>query len=337
MRIGAAFEPTAAAYYRGLYPLEQMMKRGHEIVWPELDTGEAKLAEFGDCDVIYVFRRSEESLRRGLARLAERGVGIVWDTDDDLSAIPRRSPNYKQAGALRGQKRFMETLRMARMADVMLASTETIATKYANAGGVGEIEIFENYLAPKLKRKRAKHDGLIIGWIAGIEHTEDAVELGLRDMLEGVLARHPDARVESVGVDLGLSERYVRWPSAHFDSLPAEHLAHYDIGIAPLVDIPFNAARSNIKVKEYAASEVPWLASPRGPYMDLGEQHGGRLVADDAWGAALDDLIRDKRARKQLAKAGKSWAKTQTIDRHADQFEGFLQAAANRARHSNAA
>lgn len=336
MRIGAAFEPTAAAYYRGLYPLEQMMKRGHEIVWPELDTGEAKLAEFGDCDVIYVFRRSEESLRRGLARLAERGVGIVWDTDDDLSAIPRRSPTYKQAGALRGQKRFMETLRMARMADVMMASTETIAAKYADAGGVGAIEVFENYLPPKLKRKRAKHDGLIIGWIAGIEHTEDAVELGLRDMLEGVLSRHPDVLVESVGVDLGLRERYVRCPSAHFNTLP-DHLARYDIGIAPLVDIPFNAARSNIKVKEYAASEVPWLASPRGPYVGLGEREGGRLVADDAWGAALDDLIGDKRARKQLAKAGKSWAKSQTIDRRADQFEGFLQAAANRARQSRAA
>lgn len=336
MRIGAAFEPTAAAYYRGLYPLEQLMKRGHEIVWPEHDSGDAKLGEFGDCDVVYVFRRSEESLRRGLARLAERGVGIVWDTDDDLSAIPRRSPTYKQAGALRGQKRFMETLRMARLAHVMLASTQTIATKYANAGGVGEIEVFENYLAPKLKRKRAKHDGLIIGWIAGVEHTEDAIELGLRDTLEDVLARNPDVRVESVGVDLGLSERYVRHHSVHFTALP-EEMARYDIGIAPLVDIPFNAARSNIKVKEYAASEVPWLASPRGPYVGLGEREGGRLVEDDAWGATLDDLITDRRARKKLAKAGRSWAKTQTIDRHADRFEGFLRAATERARQARAA
>jgi Glycosyl transferases group 1 len=335
MRIGAAFEPTAAAYYRGLYPLEAMMKRGHEIVWPELDSGDPRLSELGDCDVVYVFRRSEEAVRRPLAKLAERGVGIVWDTDDDLSAVPRRAPNYKTIGALRGQKRFAETVRMGRLAHVMMASTETIRAKYEGIG-IDGIEVFENYLPPKIKRKRAKHDGLIIGWIAGAEHTEDAIELGLRDTLAAVLARHPDARVESVGVDLGMNDRYVRHASVHFKSLP-DHMARYDIGLAPIVDIPFNAARSNIKVKEYAASEVPWLASPRGPYVGLGEAQGGLLVADDAWASALDELLRDGRRRKKLAKAGKSWAKGQTIDRHTDRFEAILHRAAERAAAARAA
>lgn len=335
MRIGAAFEPTAAAYYRGVYPLEQMMKRGHEIVWPELDSGDLKVNELSGCDVIYVFRRSEEAMRRALSKLAESGTGIVWDTDDDLSAIPRRSPNYKTAGALRGQKRFMETLRMARLANVMMASTEAIRAKYEGAG-INDIEVFENYLPPKVKRKRARHDGLVVGWIAGVEHTEDAIELGLRDTLARVLERHPDVVVESIGVDLGIADRYVRHPSAHFTTLP-DHMARYDIGLAPIVDIPFNAARSNIKVKEYAASEVPWLASPRGPYVGLGESQGGRLVDDDAWEAALDELIRDKRARKKLAKAGKSWAKTQSIDRQADRFEAILCEAAAQAGQASAA
>ncbi|MCW2996320.1 MAG: hypothetical protein JWQ18_3815 [Conexibacter sp.] len=329
MRIGAAFEPTAAAYYRGVYPLEAMARRGHEIVWPEHDSGDPRLSELGDCDVVYVFRRSEDAVRRPLAKLAARGVGIVWDTDDDLSAIPRRSPNYKTLGALRGQKRFAETVRMGRMAHVMMASTAAIQAKY-EAAGIGGIEIVENHLPPKLRRRRQKHDGLIIGWIAGIEHTEDAIELGLRDTLARVLARHPDARVESVGVDLGLGDRYVRQPSVHFNTLP-DHMARYDIGLAPIVDIPFNAARSNIKVKEYAASEVPWLASPRGSYRELGEREGGLLVEDDDWETALDALIRDKRRRKKLARAGKSWAKTQTVDRVADRYEVILRSAADRA------
>jgi glycosyltransferase involved in cell wall biosynthesis len=335
MRIGAAFEPTAAAYYRGVYPLGEMMRRGHEIVWPENDTGDARLGELDNCDVVYVFRRSEEALRRPLAKLAARGVGIVWDTDDDLSAIPRRSPNFKTIGGLRGQRRFAETLRMARLAHVMLASTDTIRTKYENSG-VGDVEVFENYLPRKLKRRRARHDGLVIGWIAGIEHTEDAIALGLKEILQGILAQHPDVRVESVGVDLKLPERYVRHATLHFDSLP-DHMARYDIGLAPIVEHPFNAARSNIKVKEYAASEVPWLASPRGPYTGLGERQGGLLVDDDAWASALDALIRDKRTRKKLAKAGKAWAKGQTIDRQADRFEAILRTAAARATQADAA
>jgi hypothetical protein len=336
VRIGAAFEPTAAAFYRGKYPLEAMMRRGHEIVWPAHHSGEAKVEEFDGCDVVYVFRRSEDPLRRALAPLVARGVGLVWDTDDDLSAVPRRSPNYKEIGGLRGQQRFAETVRMARLAHLMLASTETIKAKYERSGIEG-IEVVENYLPPRIRRRRARHDGLVIGWIAGGEHTEDALALGLRETLERVLARHPDVRVETIGVDLGLGgDRYVRHAMVHFNDLP-QHMAYYDIGIAPLIDIPFNAARSNIKVKEYAASGVPWLASPRAPYRPLGEREGGLLVEDDAWEAALEELIGNKRRRGQLARAGKSWAKTQRIDQVADRFERLLRTAAERATQSRAA
>ena len=329
VRIGAAFEPTAAAYYRGLYPLEAMMRRGHEIVWPELESGDPRVDELGDCDVIYVFRRSEDAVRRALAPLAARGVGIVWDTDDDLSAIPRRSPTYKTHGALRGQRRFAETLRMARLAHVMMASTDVIREKYAS-NGISGIEVVENHLPPKIKRKSARHDGLVIGWIAAMEHQQDVIEMRMREVLEAVLAEHPDVRVESVGVDIGLADRYTRTAATHFSKLP-DHMARYDIGLAPIVDIPFNLARSNIKVKEYAASGVPWLASARGSYVGLGEAQGGLLVEDHEWGEAIDALIRDKRRRKKLSRAGKSWAKTQTVDRLADRWEAILHAAAARA------
>jgi hypothetical protein len=312
-----------------------MMRRGHEVVWPAHHSGEAKVEEFDGCDVVYVFRRSEDPLRRALVPVVARGVGLVWDTDDDLSAIPRRSPNYKTIGGLRGQQRFAETVRMARLAHLMLASTETIKAKYERSGVEG-IEVVENHLPPRIRRRRERHDGLVIGWIAGVEHTEDAIALRLRETLERVLARHPEARVETVGVDLGLRERYVHHASVHFNDLP-QHMARYDIGIAPLIDIPFNAARSNIKVKEYAASGVPWLASPRAPYQSLGEGEGGLLVEDDAWEGALDELISNKRRRNQLARAGKSWAKTQRIDRVADRLERLLRTAAERATQPRAA
>jgi hypothetical protein len=335
VRIGAAFEPTAAAFYRGVYPLEAMMRRGHDVVWPVHNTGEPRLEELDSCDVIYVFRRSEDSLRRALAPLVDRGIGLVWDSDDDLSAVPRRSPAYKTSGGVHGQRRFAETVRIARLAHLVLASTETIKAKYAGEG-ISGIEVVENHLPPKIRRPRQRHDGLVIGWIAGAEHTEDAIALHLRETLERVLSRHPEARVETIGVDLGLKERCAHHPTAHFDALP-QHMAHYDIGIAPIVDIPFNAARSNIKVKEYAASGVPWLASPRAPYRALGPREGGLLVEDDGWEAALDALIADRRLRKQLARAGKSWANTQRIDRVAERFERLLQETAEHARHTRAA
>ena len=101
------------------------------------------------------------------------------------------------------------------------------------------------------------------------------------------------------------------------ESLPIEQLtqrlADFDLGIVPLADIPFNRGRSNVKAREYAAAGVPWLASPVGSYADLGEEEGGRLVADDEWFDALDELIRSRRDARKLAKRAKAWAKRETI------------------------
>ena len=47
---------------------------------------------------------------------------------------------------------------------------------------------------------------------------------------------------------------------------------------------------------------MPWLASPVGPYEDLAEEQGGRLVEDDEWFEAIDELIRARRDRAKLAK-----------------------------------
>ena len=114
---------------------------------------------------------------------------------------------------------------------------------------------------------------------------------------------HEDLRVESVGpIDLRLpTERYSLTEALPFDQLPGR-IAGFDIAIAPLVDKIGNDTRSDIKLKEYAIAGVPWLASPLGPYREHGEEHGGRLVADDDWFDALDELICDGKLRKKLAK-----------------------------------
>jgi len=112
-----------------------------------------------------------------------------------------------------------------------------------------------------------------------------------------------------------------------FTDLP-DRIGGFDIGIAPLADIAWNHARSDIKLKEYAASGVPWLASPVGPYLGLGEGEGGRLVPDDGWFEALDRLVSRPRERRKLSKKASAWAKRQTVDAAAERWERVFSEAA---------
>jgi glycosyltransferase involved in cell wall biosynthesis len=100
------------------------------------------------------------------------------------------------------------------------------------------------------------------------------------------------------------------------------------IAIAPLANLPFNMTRSDIKLKEYAASGVPWLASPVGPYIGLGEREGGVLVPDDGWFDALDRLVCHQRDRRRLARRARSWAKDQMIEMAADRWERVFETSA---------
>jgi glycosyltransferase involved in cell wall biosynthesis len=329
MRLGVAWAESNNAIYRAIEPMKAMALRGHEVVWPADRSGDADMRRLAGCQVVHVYRRYDPETRRVLQELARKGTALTYDNDDDFAATPKEHPRYKKIGGLFGQRRFAETVKVARMASSFTTPSELLAEKYRRAG-VERVQVIANYLVADAFRPPTRHDGLVIGWIAGLEHRADAARVPIADALERLIEKHQDVRVECIGVDLGLPERYTHHWVVNFNKLP-RHIGTWDIGIAPLAEIPYNSARSDIKVKEYAAGGVAWLASPVGPYKGLGEKQGGRLVPDDGWFEALDQLVTRKRERKKLARKGKSWAKGQTIDAGADRWEQlFAEAAGSR-------
>jgi glycosyltransferase involved in cell wall biosynthesis len=304
--------------------MKAMERRGHHVVWPP--DGAADVRLLAGCDVVHIYRRADDHARRGLEQLVRLGTPLTYDNDDDFTAVPKESPAYRKVGGSKGQRIHAMTVRAARMARVFTTTNEVLADKYRSAG-VERVEVIGNHLAPDAGRLRHRHEGIVIGWIAGLSHRADAARIPIADALCGVLAKHPDVRIECIGVDLGLPERYSHEVVVPFEELP-HRIGGFDVGIAPLADLPGNQVRSDIKVKEYAASGVPWLASPVGPYLGLGEQQGGRTVSDDGWFEALDRLVTHQRERRRLARKAKKWAKGQTIDAVAHRWEQVFAEAA---------
>jgi hypothetical protein len=333
MRLGVIWErENSAAHYRAYEPMKAMERRGHEIVWPLDQFGAGVGGRLTSCDVVHVYRRNDEQTLRLMRDLAQVGIGVTWDNDDDFRKIPSVHPLYQKMRGRPWRELYERTVKAATIAHRVTVTADRVAEVYGEEGA-GEIEVIPNMLAADAVKRARRHSGIVIGWIAGVEHLADIKEIPIAEVVRRVVAENPDVRVECIGVDLALPVRYRHDQFVPFERL-TDRIAGFDIGIAPLADIELNDGRSDIKLKEYAARSVPWLASPRGPYVSFGEDQGGRLVADDVWYEALTAMVRNHRERKRLAKRARKWAKTQTIEATADAWERHFEKAAEAARAS---
>ncbi len=329
MRLGFIYQRMSNAYYRAIFPMGALERRGHTVLWPDKNS-DTPIRELSHCDLVHCYRRRD---RIGdLRKLSASGVAISFDNDDNYALSDLSDIGSGLEGRQRNRGIFREILKATRLADITTTPSEHLAEYYRSAG-TENVMVIENYLARNMFGFGAKsrHEGVVVGWVAGSEHGQDLQRIPIANALERLLEIHPELRVLTVGVSLPLrSERYEHIREVDFTEL-LRVTSRIDIGIAPLADTPFNRCRSNSKLKEYASGGAAWLASPVGPYRDLGGSEGGMLVADDGWLPAIDALVGDRRARRRLAKRALRWANGQTIDRHVHLWETALLGAVERA------
>jgi glycosyltransferase involved in cell wall biosynthesis len=339
MRIAYLAEPESGnGFYRGRGPmtaLEQL--RGHDVRRLPTEDGPPPLAGVRDVDVLHIHRFADERAQQLVREAKAHGAAVVWDNDDDVAAVPKGSPAYKIFGGVHGERRLTAMKRIFRVADLVTAPSHALV-KRLQAAGAAHAAVVENQLPDQFLRvERRPHRGVTIGWIAGLEHQLDVERLPIREALQRLLDERQDVDVVTFGLRLGLrSERY-----RHVDVVPlfelTQEAAAFDIGIAPLADIELSRSRSNVKLKEYAAAGVPWLASPIGPYAGMGEKQGGRLVADERWHEELSRLLDRPRERRKLAKRAVKWVAGETLTKHVGVWESKLAEAVERARATAAA
>jgi hypothetical protein len=320
MRIGVIYEVNNNAYYRAIIPMRALEKRGHTVVWPPRPEEDVSMRELRTCDLVHCYRRIERIA--DLRTLSERGVAVSFDNDDNYAASRWSDGGKGLAGNRYNRTIFKRMIEAARGADLTTTPSATLAGIYRNAG-VENVTVIENRLERTMPGfgSRSRHDGVVVGWVAGREHHVDLDEIPILTALERVLDVHPDVKVLTVGVKLPLrSPRYEHITEVAFPKLLTV-TSMIDIGIAPLADIEFNRSRSDVKVREYSAGAAAWLASPVTPYAGLGEEQGGVLVEDDGWFDAIDRLVRNHRTRRRLARRALRWAKRETIDRYSRAWE----------------
>jgi glycosyltransferase involved in cell wall biosynthesis len=317
---------TPNAVYRSIGPMTTLAERGHDVRPLELERIDSWSELLRWCEVLHVHRVCDGGSVELVRAAKAAGAAVVWDDDDDVTRVPRGAGDYKNVGGLKGEKRRAARTRMFASVDLVTTPSAQLAETF-RAGGAAEAHVIENYVIDEFAARvdRRARDELRIGWVAANEHKLDLDQLPIVDALQRLLDAHAHVRVTTIGIKLPLrGDRY-----EHIAGVPLprliQQLATFAIGIAPLSPaVGINHARSSIKLKEYAAAGVPWLASPIGPYAGLGEREGGRLVADDRWFEQLDALVRSDRVRRRLAKRAQRWGRTQLLSRNIARWEREL-------------
>jgi glycosyltransferase involved in cell wall biosynthesis len=329
MRIAYRADPTSInGLYRGMLPMTALAQRGHQVQPLFAADSRPLSAPLNGVDVVFVHRYCDPHALQLVEEAKRAGAAVVWDNDDDIGSTPKSSVAYKHFGGMAWERRLAQMRWLFGHVDLVTAPSRALAQRFRD-WGAPTIDITENYL-PDMDRATVRPPGngtTTIGWVAAREHAMDVQQLPILDALQRILDEHEDVRVVTAGLRLGLrSPRY-----EHVDRIPATNLAHWvaglDIGIAPLANTDFNRSRSNIKLKEYAVAGTPWLASPIGPYADLGERQGGRLVPDGGWHEAIARLLDKPKDRRKLGKRARRWAAAETITKNITVWEKRLATA----------
>jgi glycosyltransferase involved in cell wall biosynthesis len=180
-----------------------------------------------------------------------------------------------------------------------------------------------------LPEKEPEDDTVVIGWSGSLSHLH-SFSSGILEALERVARARPEVRLK-IGNDRRIYEKlnlpegqkeltpwvpYEEWPKI---------LASYDIGLAPM-EGDYDARRSWVKVLEYMAVKVPWLASRSPAYQELADY--GILVENtaEAWEMALLDLV-DRHEVHQKRAEGKPYlfALSQGVNQNIDHMISCFQ------------
>jgi len=236
---------------------------------------------------------------------------VVFELDDLLINVPESNPNHKYCKTI-----TPDVLEMLRQADYVTVTTEPLRRylEEAEPQARGKIHVLPNYINLDIwdgaKPPAEKpSEPFVIGWFGTATHDED---LAIIKPAIVQLARKHAGRVVFkfwgyLPKDLeGIPGVQLVRGSQPDLRLHARDLVNcrIDLALAPLLDHPFNHAKSDLKWLEYSICQIPGIYSTISPYT-ASVTHGktGWLVDNNpaAWFEAMERFMTDNDLRRSIA------------------------------------
>lgn len=324
---------TGSAYYRVDEPARAVREAGlgvDVVVTNGLSTTMARDGGDGPpevasvdaqgADVVVLQLPKTPAMLQCLRLLQAQGVAVVVEMDDLLSAVAYGSAGHQLMvhGGM-----AQHGLACAREADVVTVSTPVLRKEYAPHGrGVVVPNAVPRRIAELPPAYERTPGTVTIGWAGTVAgHPYDLQEMGsgLQQALDRtgsrfvVLGQKFDVRTR-----LGLAEEPEEVPWVPGVDRYLERLGElFDVGIAPLRDDRFNAAKSWLKPLEYSARGVYCVRSRTGEYERLGLGLPARAAKD--WAKWISAGAQDADRRREAAAGARERVLAQHLTEHTAQ------------------
>jgi glycosyltransferase involved in cell wall biosynthesis len=281
-----------------------------------------------DADVLVFQRVCERDLADLIRLVTARGVAVVVDVDDYLSAIHPTNPAWVALHPRNARNRsaeepdrdvsFRYVHEACAAASLVTVTTPALIPRYAPHG---RVQVLPNFL-PDHYYDLQHQDSQVVGWPASyFSHpgdpavTHGAIGRLVREGHRFVLVGDP----EDAGAAFGLEQDPPTVGPADLDAYPGLVARALGVGIAPLASTVFGICKSWLKPLELSACGVPWVGSPTPEYARLHQLGAGLLAKDKGkdWYRQLRRLLDDPVLRADLSQAGREVAAGLRLRDHA--------------------
>jgi glycosyltransferase involved in cell wall biosynthesis len=250
----------------------------------------------------------------GIPRAARaHGVGYVMHLDDNLFAVPVELGKAK-FDRYNDPKRKNRLRLLCERADHIYVSTKPLKSQIDAMGFSPEVRSGDIYCAVPIAPAPYKpgKSARVFGYMGTSGHAAD-LEM-IAPAIAAVLKALPDACFETFGsikapqslkTAFGDRVRETKAAGSYLEFLEIFQLMEWRVGLAPLMDTPFNACKADTKFVEYTLAGMPVIASNLPLYQAIAADGRGRLASSaEDWKSGIESLLNDESGgRDMVAKA----------------------------------
>lgn len=239
------------------------------------------------------------------------GYKLIYELDDDLHQIDPFNHAYKyfNKDVLHSIEKFWKHC------DALFVSTPDLAGHYSRFHNriyqLPNCIDFKRFNWNPPERDDRLYGMVVVGWAGGHTHSGDQYCLGnsLRRILDensnvlfGICSSMPMMN-QFVGFCDLPHNKVVLLEPVPIEQYPTR--LQFDIGLAPLRDSEFNRAKSDLRLKEYGAMGIPYVATDISPYrrfhLDSMGRSGYLARGVNDWYEAMTHLIHNESERKAMS------------------------------------